>query len=395
MNVLSPITKKNNTKHISSYKTSISSDSVIIHDHVDNYFCEDTGLIFNSSGTRKNVKKFYTDEYNLHSESAESEFKYFDSDKVVSIYDDIVEFLIDSSQNFKNKNKKNILDIGCGKGLLLNKLNKKFPDAKLHGVEPSSNAVKFFKKVLPELYVSESTFENSPFVEKTFDLISANGVLEHVTDPVAFLKVIRNSLSDDGILYVGVPNFEKNPADLFTFDHLSRFTPSTINLTLKLAGFKIISRKISKKRVPMWFIAQKSDFLSLDEINIDIGKESKLAQKTLKQISAFFNCYETAAKKAIQTGKKIALYGTGTFGLIATEHTLMKKELIKFIFDDNSSIWGSSRIGIEVVAPERLEDNKEVTQVVISANPCYVELIANKVKNLITKNNINICVPKL
>ena len=59
-----PITK-NITIHISSYKTSISSDS-IGYDCVDNYFCEDTGLTFNSSGTRKTVKKFYTDEYNLH-----------------------------------------------------------------------------------------------------------------------------------------------------------------------------------------------------------------------------------------------------------------------------------------------------------------------------------------
>ena len=81
--------------------------------------------------------------------------------------------------------------------------------------------------------------------------------------------------------------------------------------------------------------------------------------------------------------------------MIATEQRLMKKELIKFIFDDNSSIWGSSRIGIQIVAPERLKKNKEVTQVVISSNPCYVELITNKVKNVMTKNNINICVPKL
>ena len=73
----------------------------------------------------------------------------------------------------------------------------------------------------------------------------------------------------------------------------------------------------------------------------------------------------------------------------------MKKELIKFILDDNPSIWGSSRIGIEVAAPKKLQENNDVSQIVISANPCYVELIANKVKNLIKNNNKNLYVPKL
>ena len=48
-----PYYKKNNTIHISSYKTSISSDSIIVYDCVDNYFCEDTGLTFNSSEQEK------------------------------------------------------------------------------------------------------------------------------------------------------------------------------------------------------------------------------------------------------------------------------------------------------------------------------------------------------
>ena len=234
----------------------------------------------------------------------------------------------------------------CGKGLSLNESNKKFPDAKLHGVETCRNAAEIFKKVLPKVNLSESTFENSPFVKETFDLITTNGVLEHVPNPVTFLKAIRNPLADDGYLHMSVvPNFENNPADLFTFDHLARFTPNTINLTFNLAGFKIVSKIVPDKRVPMWFIVQKIRFyIQCDEINIDSEKERKLVQKTLKnKLVVFLIVVETAAKKAIQTGKKIALYGTGTFGLIATEHTSMKKELIKFILDDNPSIWGSSK----------------------------------------------------
>ena len=323
MKIESPFTKTSNTLFVSKYETSILSDSRIMNDRVDNYFCLDTGLFFNASGPRTSVKGFYTDEYDLHSESTESEFKYFDNKKVVGIYDDIANFISGSVEGLVDPLK--ILDIGCGKGLLLSKLRKHFFNAKLFGIEPSRNSHKFFQKVLPEVTLSESTFEDSPFINKSFNLIVANGVLEHVPDPISFLNDIRNSLDDDGYLYIGVPNFENNPADVFTFDHLTRFTPSSIDLIFKLAGFKIVASKVLDKRVPMWFVAQKTDALALEEIKIDTQKEQQLIKKTVKTLKSIFKTYDSAAKNALEKGKKIALYGTGAFGLIATEHTQMRK----------------------------------------------------------------------
>tara|TARA_A100001011_G_C14184765_1_gene788525 strand:- start:422 stop:1228 length:807 start_codon:yes stop_codon:yes gene_type:complete len=267
--------------------------------------------------------------------------------------------------------------------------------AKLHGVEPSRNAHKFFQKVLPHVTLSESTYEDSPFINETFDLITSNGVLEHVPDPVAFLKNIRNSLKDDGYLYIGVPNFENNPADLFTFDHLTRFTPSTLDSTFKLAGFKIVSSKIFDKRVPMWFMVQKSNQFSLDKLTINIDEQKILIAKTLRELKAFFDSYEIASQRIAQTKNKIALYGTGGFGLIATEYTQMHTDLIACILDDNASMWGSKRLGINVIDPKKLAEHENVTEIVISANPCYVPLIAQKALDLFKDKKINIHVPKI
>ena len=115
----SPVTLSQNIKPIVSYKSGIMSDSRLIDEQVDNYICLDTGLVFNASGPRGSEKGFYTDVYDLHSESNVSEFKYFEEKKSVGIYDDIQKFI---SKNVSLDENGSILDIGCGKGILLAKL---------------------------------------------------------------------------------------------------------------------------------------------------------------------------------------------------------------------------------------------------------------------------------
>lgn len=392
MSVKSPITHSTNTRFIATYEPCIMSDSRIADRRIDNYLCLDTGLVFNASGARGSEKDFYTDEYDLHSENDNSEFKYFESDKVVGIYDDIADFIVQST-TFSGK--PSILDVGCGKGILLRKLQAKYPDSPLHGVEPSRNALKFFQKVFPDVSIFEGIFEDSPFLDKKFDLIVSNGVLEHVPDPVAFLKNIRACVADAGYLYIGVPNFKNNPADLFTYDHLSRFTPETVNMVFQLGGFEIAASKISDQRVPMWYVLKPVKVKSIEEIAVDVDQSSKLIEKTLLEIDAFFKSYQEAAQQAKAKKKKVAVYGTGALGLIGTRYTELDTNIIERIFDDNMSIWGSERLGIPVDDPQNIKDMDSISEIVISANPCYVGLIENKVKALVKDTALTVHVPQI
>lgn len=392
MTVKSPITQSTNTRFISTYDPCIMSDSRIADRRSDNYLCLDTGLVFNASGARGGEKAFYTDEYDLHSENDNSEFKYFESDKVVGIYDDIADFVA-TNTNFTGN--PSILDIGCGKGILLRKLQGKYPGSVLHGVEPSRNALKFFQKVFPDVSLFEGIFEDSPFLNKKFDLIVSNGVLEHVPDPVAFLKNIRSCIAESGFLYIGVPNFRNNPADLFTYDHLSRFTPETVNMVFQLGGFEIAASKVSDQRVPMWYVLKPAKTKTIEDVAVDVDGSAKLVEKTLKEIDAFFESYQKAAKEAKAKKKKVAVYGTGAFGLIGTRYTELDTQIIERIFDDNMSIWGSERLGIAVDDPQKIKDMDAVSEIVISANPCYINLIENKVKALIEGTSLTVHVPKI
>ena len=102
----------------------------------------------------------------------------------------------------------------------------------------------------------------------------------------------------------------------------------------------------------MWFMVQKSDQFNLDKLTINIDEQKILIAKTFKGTKAFFDSYEIASQRIAQTKNKIALYGTGGFGLIATEYTKMHTDLIACILDDNASMWGSKRLGINVIDPK-------------------------------------------
>ena len=391
---ISPITKSNNIKKINSYPSSITSDGRLVNRGVENFVCLDTGLIFNADGARGEEESFYSDDYDLHSENKDSEFRYFENDESVGIYEDICDFICSTYSGDENPT---IIDIGCGKGLLLKQLENKYPRSELFGVEPSSNAKRFFDKVHPNIQFFEGIFEKSPFKSGKYDLIVMNGVVEHVPYPLDFLKQIKDCLAEDGIIYVGVPNLINNPADMFTWDHLSRFTPETLSTVFSMAGLKIVSSRVSDMRVPMWFLVTHCDKKHDGEISNSLVLEgsANLVEKTLSEISETFTSYNKAASSAMEKNGKIAIYGTGNFALLGTIYSELKIADIAFFVDDNETIWGSEKLGLRVCSPAEILQNDSITDVIISANPCYFSIMGSKISSLLHGREITIHVPKV
>lgn len=80
-----------------------------------------------------------------------------------------------------------------------------------------------------------------------FDFIILEQTLEHLSNPIGMLKVLRKRLNPNGLLYIGVPGFrnirEQYDGDLLRyiqFPHLVHFTLSSLSSILNCAGFNII-----------------------------------------------------------------------------------------------------------------------------------------------------------
>lgn len=83
---------------------------------------------------------------------------------------------------------QSVLDAGCGEGFSLLRLSEVFPDKHLHGLELRREAVDFCGVNLPpEIKVDLGSVYAMPYPEKSFDLVIASEVLEHLDDPTRCL----------------------------------------------------------------------------------------------------------------------------------------------------------------------------------------------------------------
>jgi SAM-dependent methyltransferase len=145
------------------------------------------------------------------------------------------------------------LDVGCSLGFFLHGIRKS-SDWHVCGVEISPEAVAFAREKL-KLDVRCGELAEAGFSDQSFDYLYVNNVLEHVGDPVGFLKECRRILKLGGRLYLSVPNGPVDSASLIHYyqsekqparskdGHLFFFSQKALQYLFQTAGFEIISTR--------------------------------------------------------------------------------------------------------------------------------------------------------
>jgi len=149
-----------------------------------------------------------------------------------------------------------VLDIGSGTGEFVAHLNTN--DWQAQGMEPNAGARK--------LSIEKGVPTNSSLDEVTasFNVITMWHVLEHVYDLQEQITWLKQHLSQQGFLFIAVPNFESEDAKHYkehwaAYDvprHLSHFSQKAIELLFEEQGFELV------KTHPMKFDAYYVSLLS-------------------------------------------------------------------------------------------------------------------------------------
>jgi hypothetical protein len=130
-----------------------------------------------------------------------------------------------------------IFEIGSGNGSLLHSLKKIFPHSALSGIEPSAAAVQFARDA--GLNVKQGLFDERSASSVTTKFILSVNVIEHVNDPLAFLRAARASFSSDGAGLFICPDGDHVSSEILIYDHLHSFSRRSIYQLFLRAGLHV------------------------------------------------------------------------------------------------------------------------------------------------------------
>ena len=149
-------------------------------------------------------------------------------------WDDPKKHSISNSHEFKRRIKflninklknKNIMEIGSSSGFMLKPLEKY--NSKLYGIEPSDNFRNYTNKNNIKTY--KSIDEALKLKKKSIDLLLHYFVLEHIDDPVKFIKKSMKFLKKNGQLIFEVPNINDPLITIFKSKAFDNFYWSVVH----------------------------------------------------------------------------------------------------------------------------------------------------------------------
>lgn len=139
-----------------------------------------------------------------------------------------------------------LLDIGCGSGEFLEKMQSL--GMNVTGVDPFASKE---AGINAKITIHRMPLEKAPLKPESFDVITMNHVLEHVPNPHIVFSTIHKLLKEEGIFVFAVPDSSSLSAKVFkqfwlhwdTPRHLIMYNIHSLQVLAQKNDFKIISVK--------------------------------------------------------------------------------------------------------------------------------------------------------
>lgn len=187
-------------------------------------------------------------------------------------------------------NKINLIDFGCGSGNLLKYIAELHPTIHVKGTDNSLVGLQNAKKSIPhgEFFQADLLSQPLDFMEHAAWATHAicSEVLEHLDDPVLFLKNAGQFLRPQASLCISVPGGPMSQFDHHV-GHRKHYTGKILEKELKQAGYKI--EKIACAGFPFYNLYRLAFILRGKRVFTDVKhhENDNLLIKTLMKTFSF------------------------------------------------------------------------------------------------------------
>lgn len=339
---------------------------------IDLHFCADCQHFFNASFDGDLLRYGDAYENSLHFSETFSSFATQLAEQLVDRFD------VRSSQ---------VVDVGCGQGDFL-KLVCAIGDNVGHGFDPSYDPTREVDDCS-----SKITFYSIPYSDQhrgklTPRLLTCRHVLEHIDQPVQFLRDVVGDeprSAERPVYYLEVPNALFTLRDLsiwdLVYEHCQYFTAGSFSELARRAGLRRISLMES-------FGGQ---FLSLEAVKTEVEESviassgdgcdlRALASGFRHQVDALINRWQQALREESRRGPCV-VWGAGSKG-VTFANLMHEPDLIAALVDINPNKVGRfiAGTGHEIVGPEQLAPLRPSSVLVM--NPIYEEEVKQQVRGM-------------
>jgi 2-polyprenyl-3-methyl-5-hydroxy-6-metoxy-1,4-benzoquinol methylase len=249
--------------------------------------CNECSLIItNPRPDSANIGKYYDDSnYISHTNQANS--------PINAVYKAVRSITLTQKRNLIKKyaTGTNLLDFGCGAGVFIDYMqNQRYS---VEGYEPHSTTAQAAK----ELTRTNIHTDLKQLKKKRYQVITAWHVLEHVHDLKDTLVTLRKSLTNDGVLFVAVPNHKSYDAQFYKENWAAYDVPKHL-YHFNQASLKRLAKKC------------KLQVLDIHPMKFDSYYVSLLSEKNKNAKTNYFAALRTgfiSNQKAKETGEYSSL----------------------------------------------------------------------------------------
>jgi SAM-dependent methyltransferase len=151
-----------------------------------------------------------------------------------------------------------ILDVGCGCGANAQAIHERSRDAWVLGIEPNARAAELARGLCNEVFHGTlDDWRRTGRAEAPFDAVILSDVLEHVSDPISFLRdMLAMRPVQDALWIISVPNYAVWYNRILTLlgrhhyawsglwdrTHLRFYTRRSVRELLEYCGLTIVDR---------------------------------------------------------------------------------------------------------------------------------------------------------